>query len=80
MDSRDPYMDVDFNTDELKESMNSYAVEEKKAFSTPLSSSEMQKMEQNGKSLMQEITSGMKEYGATQFWRENPFFKKHNGF
>ena len=73
-------MDADFNTPELKESMNTFAAEEKKAFATPLSSSEMEKMEKNGKSLMQEITSGMKEYGAHQFWRENPFFRKHNGF
>ena len=73
-------MDADFNDSELKESMNTFAEEEKKAFSTPLSASEMTKMEKSGKSLMKEITSGMKEYGAKQFWRENPFFKKHNGF
>lgn len=64
VDSKDPYMDVDFKSDELRDSMNSYAAEEKKAFSTPLSSSEMKNMEKNGKSLMEEITSGMKEYGS----------------
>jgi hypothetical protein len=73
-------MDADLNSDEFNIGMNDYQSEEKKAFSTPLSAQEMTKMESSGKNLLKDITSGMKEYGKDQFWRKNPFFKKHNGF
>ena len=45
MDEKDPYMDADLNSDEFNIGMNDYQVEEKKAFSTPLSGGEMTKME-----------------------------------
>ena len=62
-DEKDPYMDSDLNSDEFNIGMNDYQQEEKKAFSTPLSAGEMTKMESNGKNLLKDITSGMKEYG-----------------
>lgn len=41
-------MDADLNSDEFNIGMNDYQKEEQKAFSTPLSAQEMNKMETNG--------------------------------
>jgi|DEB0MinimDraft_12_1074336.scaffolds.fasta_scaffold98981_1 hypothetical protein len=56
------------------------AAEENDAFNTPLNSKEMVRMENEGKGLLSEITSGLKTYGKEKFWRKKNFFAQHNGF
>ena len=60
--------------------MAQFANEEKDALSTPLNNAEIQRMENSSKTLLDEITSGLKTYGKDRFWRQKPFFVQHNGF
>ena len=74
--------DNDFNSAggaEFDKEMAVFATEEKEALSTPLDRQEVQKMESNSKTLLEEITSGLNSYGQDKFWRKKPFFKKHLG-
>lgn len=80
-DGGDIYFDKEFKSEELQDAMNSYQEEENVAFKEPLRASDMEKMEQSGKSLYQEITSGMSNpVGRGQFWKDKEFFRKHNGY
>ena len=80
-DGGDIYFDKEFKSEELQDAMNSYQEEENAAFKEPLRASDMEKMEQSGKSLYAEITSGMSNpVGKGQFWKDKEFFRKHNGY
>lgn len=75
--------DNDFNMAggaDFDKEMSVFAQEEKDAFSSPLDKTEVKKMEDSSKGLLEEITSGLQTYGKDKFWRKNPFFAKHNGF
>ena len=79
----DVYNDNDFNLAggmDIDKEFASFAQEEKEAYSAPLNSKEVTKMENSSKSLLEEITSGLKTYGKDKFWRQKPFFVQHNGF
>lgn len=59
----DPFSDVEMNSaasfENVDKELATMNAEEKDAFATPLNSKEMHKMEESGKSLLQEITSGL---------------------
>ena len=55
-------------------------VEEKDAYQKPLNNVEVKKLEDSSKTLLDEITSGLKSYGKEKFWRKKKFFVDHNGF
>lgn len=79
----DPYNDKDFNLaggSEIDKEMAVFANEEKDALNTPLNNAEIKRLETNSKSLLDEITSGLKSYGKDRFWRNKAFFVQHNGF
>jgi len=78
----DPFSDPDFSSSELKDAMNSYNAEEKEALSTPLKASEMEKMVKGSTALMKELTKdldSMETRKMKTFWKDKPFFRKHNG-
>jgi len=78
----DPFSDPDFSSSELKDAMNSYNAEEKEALSTPLKASEMEKMVKGSTALMSELTKdldSMETRKMKTFWKDKPFFRKHNG-
>jgi hypothetical protein len=43
--------------------------EENDAYQAPLNAVEVQKLEESSKTLLDEITSGLKTYGKNKFWR-----------
>lgn len=71
--STDPYNSEDMSSDELK-SIDSFAEEEKKAFASPLKTSEMKKMEASGDSLFKEITAGLKGVSDAEYQKAKKFF------
>jgi len=78
----DPFSDPDFSSSELKDAMNSYNAEEKEALSSPLKASEMEKMVKGSTALMKELTKdldSMETRKMKTFWKDKPFFRKHNG-
>jgi len=79
----DPYSDNDFSLsgiNDMDKEMAIFAQEEKDALRTPLNTAEIHRMESSSKTLLDEITSGLKTYGKDKFWRQKPFFVQHNGF
>jgi len=83
-DSFDPFNDSDFKmlgaVDNIDKEMGMVLAEEKAGSEVPLNLVEVKKLEQNGKTLLDEITSGLKSYGKEKFWRKKKFFVDHNGF
>ena len=67
VDLFDPFNDKEFATmggvDNIDKEMSIMLAEEKDAFQKPLNNVEVKKLEDNGKTLLDEITSGLKSYG-----------------
>ena len=79
----DPFAD-DYKDDELKSDMGSFKRQEKNAMRAPLRTKDMAGIENEGVSLMKEITGGVQglaeeDQSGKKFWQTKPFFRKHMG-
>lgn len=70
----DAYNTEDMSSKDLKE-LDSFAAEEKKAFSSPLKASEMKTMEKGGDALFKEITAGLKGVSDEEYEKAKKFFE-----